>query len=233
MRASIPFLMAVLSTSGVSSGADVPAAVAAKMDLTAQSLKSFSADMSEVDHTAIVNDDAKTGGVFRMRRVKPGDTRLLIDYKGVDARTISFEGGKVQIFYPKINTVQVYQVGDKRSLIDQFLLLGFGATIGELKGSYDVSWLGAEAITGVTPQAAPASHLKLIPKSAEVLRQIKQVDLWVNEASGLPVQQKFLTSNSGDYKLVTYSNEKQNPALSDKDLKLNLPKGAVIQNMPR
>jgi outer membrane lipoprotein-sorting protein len=225
-------VLILLSISALLAGpalaADVPATVGARMDQSAQSLKTFSADMNQVDHTAIVNDDAKLTGAFRMRKAKPGDTRMLIDYKGADARSISFEGGKLQILYPKINTVQVYQVGDKRALIDQVLLLGFGATVEELKSAYELSWLGQETIAGMA-----SSHLQLIPKSADVLKQIKQVDLWVNESTGLPVQQKFLTSNSGDYKLVTYSNEKQNPSLSEKDLKLNLPKGAVVQNMPR
>jgi outer membrane lipoprotein-sorting protein len=218
------FVIAVCTAAG----ADVPAPLAAKMDQAAQSFKAFSADLKQIDHTAIVNDDATVSGIFRMRRVKPGDTRLFIDYQGPDARGISFEGEKVQIYYPKIKTVQVYQVGDRRSLVDQFLLLGFGATVAELKAAYDVNFVGAETIGGT-----PSSHLTLTPKSPDVLKVIKQADLWMDQSTGLPVQQKFLTSASGDYKLVTYRNAKQNPSLSDKDLKLNLPKGVVIQNMPK
>jgi outer membrane lipoprotein-sorting protein len=209
-------------------GTDAPAPLAAKMDQTAQSFKAFSADLKVVDHTAIVNDDATSSGIFRLRKVKPGDTRVLIDYQGADARTISFEGAKVQIYYPKISTVQVYQVGDRRSLVDQFLLLGFGATVAELKTAWEVNFAGPETIGGTS-----SSHLALTPKSPDVLKLIKQADLWMDQSTGLPVQQKFLTSASGDYKLVTYRNAKQNPSLSDKDLKLNLPKGVVIQNMPK
>src|SRR5207248_682081 len=61
--------------------ADLPPALAARMDETARGLKSFSADLKEIDHTAIVNDDAALSGIFRMRKVKPGDTRLLIEYR--------------------------------------------------------------------------------------------------------------------------------------------------------
>ena len=208
--------------------ADIPASLAARIDQTAQQFKSFSADLKQIDHTAIVNDDAALSGVFRMRRLKPGDTRLLIDYKGADARTIAFEGEKGQIFYPKINTVQVYQVGSRRGLVDQFLLLGFGANTAELKASYEVSFMGTEKVGGLA-----TSHLKLIPRSADVLKHIKQANLWIDDLSGLPVQQKFLTSAAGDYKLVTYSNGRQNPPLGDKDLKLNPPKGAIIQIMPK
>jgi outer membrane lipoprotein-sorting protein len=226
MRACLPLLIFALSA-GLSA-ADIPAPLAAKLDQTAMGFKSFSADLKEIDHTAIVNDDATLSGVFRMRRSKPGDTRLLIDYKGHDARSIAFEGDKGQIYYPKINTIQVYQVGGSRSLVDQFLLLGFGATARELKAAYDVTLLGTETVSGVS-----TSHLKLIPRSADILKYIKQAELWMDDATGLPVQQKFLTSASGDYKLVTYANARLNPPLSDKDLKLSPAKGAVTQIMPR
>ena len=220
------FLMLIACS--LAAAAEIPAALAARMDQTALVFKSFSADLKQTDHTAIVNDDANLSGTFRMRRLKPGDARVLIDYQGADARTIGFEGDKVQIFYPKIKTVQIYQVGNRRSLVDQFLLLGFGATIAELKAAYDISYLGPETIAGTA-----TSHLKLIPKSADVLKILKVAELWMNDATGQPVQQKFSTSTSGDYKLVTYLDAKQNPALSDKELRLNLPKGAVVQVMPR
>lgn len=100
MRAFFPLLICC----AVAPAADIPAPIAARMDQTALSFKSFSAELKQTDHTAIVNDDAQLTGIFRMRRVKPGDARVLIDYKGADARAISFEGDKVQIFYPKINT---------------------------------------------------------------------------------------------------------------------------------
>lgn len=112
--------------------------------------------------------------------------------------------------------------------MDQFLLLGFGASMADLKSSYEVSYLGTETIGG-----SATSHLKLIPKSADVLKILKVAELWMDDATGLPVQQKFSTSSAGDYKLITYLGAKQNPALSDKDIRLNLPRGAVTQVMPR
>src|SRR5947209_4178742 len=177
------FTLLILSVC-MASAVDVPAPVAAKMDQAAQGFKAFSADLKQTDHTAIVNDDANVSGIFRMRKVKPGDTRMLIEYTGPDARAISFEGDKVQIYYPKIKTVQVYQVGERRSLVDQFLLLGFGSTVSELKTAYEVNFVGSETIDG-----KPASHLTLIPKSPDVLKAIKQADLWMDQSTGLPLQQ--------------------------------------------
>ena len=57
-----------------------------------------------------------------------------------------------------------------------------------------------------------------------MLQQLKEADLWISDASGLPVQQKFVLSSDGDYQLATYSNVSLTPP-SDQDLKLKVPKG--------
>jgi outer membrane lipoprotein-sorting protein len=196
----------------------------AKLDKAAPQFKSFSADLKSMTHTAVVNDDSAETGSIKVRRDK-NETRMLIDFTGADAKTVAFDGTSVSVYYPKIQTVQVYAVGDKRSLIDQFLLLGFGATSADLQSKYDVTWVGAENIEG-----QPASHIQLIPKSKEVLQRLKKAELWISDSTGLPVQQRFFTSASGDYRLVTYINPKLNPSISDNSLKLNLPKGVKTEH---
>jgi len=122
--------------------------------------------------------------------------------------------------------VQVYDIGNRRSLIDQYLLLGFGASSEDLKKAYTISYAGAEAIAG-----QQAGNIQLIPKSPEQLRQLSKVNLWISTSLGIPVQQKFWTGTAGDYKLVTYSGVKLNPSLSDKDLQLKTPKGVQIEHV--
>ena len=210
--------------------ADSLSEVFARMDKVAAQFKSMTADITDVEHTAVVNDDSTMKGVYRIRRAK-GETRMLIEFTGPDAKSIQLEGSQARVYYPKIKTVQVYDIGDKRNLIDEFLLLGFGATSNEIKASYDVSAVGAENIGG-----QPATHIKLVPKSKDVLQRLKQADLWIGDSGslvGLPVQQKFITSGAGDFKLVTYSNVKLNAPLSDRDLKLKTAGGVQIQQMQK
>jgi len=57
---------------------------------------------------------------------------------------------------------------------------------------------------------------------------LKRVDLWIPQGSGIPVQQQFFTSESGDFRLVTYSNMKVNSSVEG-SLKLNLPKGVHVE----
>jgi outer membrane lipoprotein-sorting protein len=195
------------------------------MDKTAQQFKSVTADLNRTVHTAVINDDALDTGTIKVKREKSRETRYLMDLTKPDPKTVVYDGATARVYYPRIKTVQVYDVGGRRASVDQFLLLGFGSTSAELKSAYDVSWVGAEKIDG-----QQTSHIQLIPKSKDVLQRIKKAELWMSDATGLPVRERFTTSSTGDFMLFNYTNVKFNPPLSDNSLKLNLPKGVQIQH---
>jgi len=200
-------------------------AVFTKMDATAKGFTSIASDIRQTAHTAVVNDDSTESGTFKLRRSK-NETRILIDFTAPDPKTVSITGSEANIYLPKAKTVQVYDIRSKKSLVDQFLLLGFGASSSDLKATYDVSYVGQEQVAG-----QPAGHIKLVPKSAEALKSLKSAELWISDAQGVPVQQKFTTSGTGDYTQVQYTNIKLNPAIADKDLKLTIPKGVQVQQV--
>ena len=190
-----------------------------QLDRTAGSFKSMSADIKRILYTAAISDSATDGGTMKLRRTKK-DTKMLIEFSGTYAKTVSLEGETFKILYPRTKTIQIWNLGTNRSLVDQFLLLGFGATGDELKKSYKITFAGEEKIDAQT-----TSHLVLIPKSEEVLKKLKKAELWIQQAKGLPLQQKFTTSSDGDSTQVTYMNLKVNVPLNDSDLQLKEPKG--------
>jgi outer membrane lipoprotein-sorting protein len=196
----------------------------ARMDKTAQQFKTVEADIKRTDHTAVVNEDANDSGVIRVKREKQHDVRMLIDFKAPEPKIVSLAGSTASIYNPKTNTLQEVNVGAKKNLVEQFLLLGFGATSEELKAAYNVSLMGNEAIGG-----QQAWHLLLLPKGGDVSRQLKSAELWISQKDGLPLQQKVLFSN-GDYWIVTYSNFKLNSGVSDDSLKIKTPKGVVVEH---
>jgi len=198
-------------------------AVFAKMDSTAKGFSGITADVRQTAHTAVVNDDSTENGTIRLKHSK-NETKILVDFTSPDAKTVSITGSEANVYLPKAKTVQVYDIRSKKSLVDQFMLLGFGANSTELKATYDATYVSQEAIAG-----QPAGHIRLIPKSAEALKSLKSAELWISDAQGVPVQQKFTTTANGDYTLMQYSNIKVNPVISDKDLKLTLPKGVHVQ----
>jgi outer membrane lipoprotein-sorting protein len=189
------------------------------LDRSAAKFRSISAEMKRVSHTAVINEDNVDKGTMLLKRANPRDMRMLVDLTEPDPKTVALSGKKLEIYYPKMKTVQEYDLGKQRAMLDQFFLIGFGTSGKELSESYNIILLGTDTIG-----EQKAARLELIPKSKEVLQHLKKLELWVSESTGQPVQQKFYLP-ANDYMLVTYSNLKANPDISDNALKLNLPKG--------
>lgn len=190
-----------------------------RMDQAAARFKDLSADIRRVHHTNVINEDTVDSGTILLKRPKPHDVRAFFDIKQPDPKQVSIDSHKAQLYYPKIATVQDYDLGKYKSLADQFLLLGFGSTSKELESAYKVSLGGPETLG-----TEKTTRIELIPKSPDTVANLQRVELWISDASGLPVQQKLYWPG-GDYDLATYMNIKVNPNLPDSAFKLNLPKG--------
>jgi outer membrane lipoprotein-sorting protein len=191
----------------------------AMMDRSSASFRSLTSKIRRLSHTAVINENNIDSGTMYLNRARPRDLRMLVDLTDPDPKSVAFQGHKLEVYYPKIKTVQEFDVGKNRSLLEQFLLLGFGSSGKELAANYELRALGPETVSG-----EKTTRLELTPKSAAVLEHLKKVELWISDTGGYPVQQKFYMPGS-DYMLVTYSEMKLNPDLPDSALKLKLPRG--------
>jgi outer membrane lipoprotein-sorting protein len=174
--------------------------------------------VKKVSYTAVIKDSAAESGTFMIKKVKPGDVRVRMEIDKPDARSIALSRKKYEIFLPKINTVQEYDLTQYGRLVDQFLLLGFGTPVREITKSYDMVVTGTETIDG-----KQTTRVELRPKLDSVKEHLKLVEIWIPMNDGNPIQQKFLQP-SGDYTLSTYMDVKVNPLLKDADVQLTLPK---------
>ena len=196
--------------------------VLAAMDKSSASFRDMSAKLTKADHTAVINDTSQQTGTVRMKRPSARDVRVRIEFSEPDPRSVVFEKSTARIYYPKIQTVQVYDLGKSRSLVDQFLLLGFGTSGVELAKNYSLKALGEEPVGG-----EPATRLELVPKAAAVQEHLKRAELWIT-AAGYPLQQKFYRP-SGDYTLITYKDVQLNTNPPDEAFRLSLPKGVKTE----
>lgn len=193
--------------------------VFASIDTAAKTFKSVSASISDTEHTALVDTDDTQLGTFKLLKSKDG-IHMKVAYEG--AQTMAYDPHAGRIYNPKTKVVDELDLNKQQQQeATQFLTLGFGATSAELKSAYDISYVGEDKIGD---QAT--THLRLIPKAADLKKSLKQADLWYGQ-NGIVVQQKFLKP-SGDYKLVKYSNV-QLGGVTDKDVELQLPKGVTVQ----
>lgn len=207
----------LLSTAARPNPAGDLEAVLDRIDKAGAAFRSMSARVHRVSHTAVINEDNVDSGTMLVKRPKARDMRMLVDLTQPDPKTVAFQGRKLEVYYPKIHTVQEFDVGKSRELLDQFFLIGFGTSRADLEKAYDIRLLGPEALEGQKTE-----RLELVPKSKEVLQHLNKFELWIS-GDGYPVQQKFYLPG-GDYMLVTYADMKINPDLPDSALKLHLPK---------
>lgn len=189
----------------------------ARIDQSAAGFRGMTAKLRRQSYTAVIKDLTDERGAIAIRRTKPTDMQVRVDFSAPDEKSWAFRGRKAELFIPKINTVQEYDLGKHGKLIDQFLLLGFGSTSKELSKSYTLRLAGEETLDG-----QKTSKLELIPKSQEALQHLKKVEIWFPQASGLPLQQKFFMG-SGDYMIVTYGDVKAAQNLPESAVKLNMP----------
>jgi outer membrane lipoprotein-sorting protein len=193
------------------------ATVLAMMDKSAADFRSLTADLENTKYTDVVKDTSTETGHIFVRR----DQKMRIEIVKPDPRTILRTGDSLFVYTPKIKRVEEYDLGKNRAMVDQYVLLGFGTKSQNMLKSYDVKLAGEEQLDG-----KKAALLELTPKSDEVRRQITRIQMWIDESSWLPIQQKFFETGSGDYIQFHYSNVMKNLKINDSRFKQDWPKDA-------
>lgn len=189
-----------------------------QMDAQAASFRSLSADLERTKVTVVVNDKSTETGQIFVR----SDDKMRIEVTQPDPRTILRDGDNFYIYNPKIHRVEEYNLGNKKSVVDQFLLLGFGTSGSSLKDSYAISLQGEETLDN-----RKVILLELLPKTEDVRKQLSKIQLWLDESTWLPVQQQFFETGSGDYFIIRYQNIKRNVHIPDNDFKPHWPHGTT------
>jgi outer membrane lipoprotein-sorting protein len=225
----VPFLsrFALLSACAALSGLS-PALYAATLDETfaridkaAFAFRGFKANIRKVSHLDAINEDTVDSGTITVRRAKPQELNVLVNFKEPDPKVVSLSGKKLEIYYPKRNAVDQYDLTKEYKLAaQQFLLLGFGSNSAELKTNYTVTLGGPEAVVG-----QKATRIVLLPKDKEVAKHSPKFELWISDETGIAVQQKIY-STGGDFDVATYTDMKL-MSIPESDVKLQTPKDAV------
>ncbi|PYU46377.1 MAG: hypothetical protein DMG53_12155 [Acidobacteria bacterium] len=185
------------------------------MDKSAQDFRTLTADIEHIKYTAVVKDTSTETGHIFVRR----DEKMRIEIAKPDLRTILRTGDSLFVYNPKINRVEEFDLGKNRSMVDQYVLLGFGTKSDNIRKSYLVSVVGEEEL-----DHKKTVVLELTPKSEQIRNQIIKIQMWIDQASWLPIQQKFFEAGSGDYFLFHYINAMKNLKIGDGKFKQDWPK---------
>ena len=218
MTKSIRFCSAILLMSLTAAAAGAQSnpqleSVLTAMDKAAANFHTAEAGFTWDQYQKVVDEtDTQKGTIYFRRSGK--ELQMAADV--TDPRKyILFAGGKVDVYEPKIDQVTEYNAGKNKGDVESFLVLGFGGSGHDLLKSFDVTYGGAEQLNDVQTQ-----KLILKPKSVKAQGMFEQITLWIDPARGVSVQQKFIEPQSGNYRLVKYSEIKLNDKIPDSVFKL-------------
>ena len=223
-RHSIPLILVLIATT-IALGADAAQTTAKwttesvleMMDKSAKDFRSLTADIENVKYTAVVQDKSTETGQIWVRH----DQKMRIQFTKPEARTILRTGDSLFLYNPKLNRVEEYDLGKNRATVDQYIRLGFGTKSEDLKKSYLVTVTGEEQFDN-----RKAIVVELTPKADQIRSQITRIQMWIDEASWLPIQQKIYETGSGDYILFHYTGMMKNLKVNDSKFKQDWPKNA-------
>ncbi len=212
--------LCVLATALSASAEDV-STILQRMNENAPKMHGLAANVHLVTYTAVLSDTISEDGTLKMQREKNGMLRAVLDFSQLknSSRVIGLFGSMVRMYFPNAKYYQDYEFGKNGDVLNQFLLLGFGASGDELSQSYTISSDGTEKISGLT-----ATKLLLVPKNPKVKEHLSRAELWIPEGQSNPVQQQFFEDPSGNYRKITYSNIQMNPPMKGR-LAIDMPSG--------
>jgi outer membrane lipoprotein-sorting protein len=206
-------VVGVFASSSAATANDLDKVLTA-MDDAAAKFHTTQANFSWTQYNKVIDDVTETQqGKIYFRRVGK-DTQMSADIEQPSAKLVIFSDGKIQIYQPRIDQIDVYDAGAHREEFESFLVLGFGGGGHDMLKSFDVKYLGDEDVDGVH-----TAKLDLTPKSDKVRQNFAHILLWIDPDRGLSVQQK-LFAGSGDYRLAKYSDIQINQKISDDKFKL-------------
>lgn len=199
-----------------------------RMDQAAVKFRSMSSNLRKTIRTDVLDDTEVNDGTVKMIKNGKDNFALLAKFEGRDPLTLHLSGHTLEVYYPKANSEEVYDTKHTVKSVDQYLFVGWGTPVVELKKTYAVSLGGSETIDGVK-----TTRIDLAPVSTEAKKIFNKIQLWFPDGKAYPMQEKIFTSDG--YKLFQYSNPKilttADPTPPASDFELILPPGVKRQVM--
>jgi outer membrane lipoprotein-sorting protein len=188
--------------------------VLGQMDSAAEQFHTTEASVVWDQYQKVVDEHEEQKGKVYFRRAA-GEIQMAADITDPDQKYVLFNGSKIQVYQPKIDQVTIYPTGKNHDAFESFLVLGFGGSGHDMLRSFDVKYLGNDAVDG-----KDTAKLNLVPKTASVRNNVDHIILWIDPTRGISVQQQFFFGSSGDFRLAKYSGIKINEKIPDSVFKL-------------
>ena len=197
-----------LTSSRSAFAADDLQGVLRQLDVAAQKFHTTSADVEfdSITTEPIEDKDVQTGAEYfeRIGNTYRMGVHIKDDNGHPAPKTVVSSGGTIKLYEQLPNQVTTLT---KFSQYQSWFMLGFGASGKELQEKWDIKYLGAEKIDGVTTQ-----KLEMVAKDPKIRKTVPKVTLWMDTDRGVSIKQVF-DQGQGQSRVCHYTNIKINQAL--------------------
>ena len=190
----------------------------ARLDRFAKTFHGMKAAIRTTNHIAGLEIDEHESGSMALKRDSAKKFEMMIAIGGANAETVVLREQLVDIYKPKLDEIQEYDVRKYKDIAQQLFQLGFGVAGSELAKAYDIGQVRREAVDHEN-----ATYVELTPRSAEVRKLLSKVELWISDKTDCAIRQKFYFPDGG-YRLAEFSDLLVNPNLPASTFEL--PKSA-------
>ena len=176
--------------------------VLGQMDAASAKFESASADLVADNYTAVVQSHDLQKGTVAFRRAG-GATQMVMHVKTENdqpaLKDVLYKNGELDFYQPDLKQETIFSAN---SNFERYFTLGFGGSGKDLSANWNVAYQGTETIGGVE-----TAKLDLTPKQPN--NQFTHITVWIDAKRGVSLKQQIF-QDSGDYRLVSYSNIKMN-----------------------
>ena len=200
--------------------------ILSRMDDAGKRLRTLTANVEYTKVTVLVNDKSTEQGRLFLRKGNKGKgEEIRLEMQQPESKVVLIKKNKAEIYLPKINQIQEYNLEQKSELVEEFRRLSFGAETGDLTKSYSVKYLKEEDLGGET-----TAVLELVPRKQSMAAQLTKIQMWVSEDSWMPAQEQFFELG-GDYMIARYTSIKVNLKFPASTFEIPPSAGAKIVKM--
>ena len=179
-------------------------------------------------NTALADVEAKWQAAGQDRPHRTSTGRIYVNKEGVlrfniespEKRTVLATKNEVQEYDPVRALVDRYSLSKHKTRLEPYARLGFTTTGKDLRDDYLVTLLGEDFVDG-----RRLVGLELTPKKERAREVVARLQLWIDQASWMPVKQVIVHVASGDTLTVTYYGMARNLKLNPDLFKARWPKG--------
>ena len=186
--------------------------VLAKIDAAGGNIKTISASFEwKTLVTQPISDEETQLGTLYFKRAGGDSFQMAADIQTVNGKSspkiLTYSGGVGTLYEKLSDQFHTFKAGDKESLVDSLLFLGFGTSRNDLTRNFSLKFIGSETLNGIN-----CDVLELTPKDKRLSGSLMKATIWFDVVRGVGIKQIF-DEGGGARRECLYSHIKINPKL--------------------